>query len=202
MGLNVKQIPACYAVHPAAQAASALHAKGIDTETIASIDVTVQPTGLVGPIHHLPETGLQAKFSLEYTVAAALADGPPTLIAFTDASVQRPELQDLLRKVRPHESPVPPAGPAEFARWYATVEVEFSDGSRVGARADMPHGVTTDPLTDQEIQEKFNDCLGFSATPWDPEALGQHLWSLDQTPRVRTLFGETAKLASRTPAIV
>ncbi|MFF1253910.1 MmgE/PrpD family protein [Pseudarthrobacter sp. NPDC058329] len=198
-GLNVKRIPACYAVHPAAEAASALHEEGIDASSIVAVDVTVQPTGLVGPIHHRPETGLQAKFSLEYTVAAALAAGQPTLNAFTDASVQRPELQDLLRKVTTRESAVPPAGPREFSRWYATVDVELGDGSRVSARADMPHGVSSDPLTDQEIQDKFNDCLGFSATPWDAEALSQQLWVLDQTPRIRNLFSHSSKLSGRAP---
>jgi 2-methylcitrate dehydratase PrpD len=201
-GLNVKTFPACYAVHPAARAATDLRGKGLDPESIVSVDVTVQPTGLVGPIHHLPVTGLQAKFSLEYTVAAALSDGAPSLNTFTDSTVQRPDLQQLLRKVRTHENPVPPVGPPEFTRWYATVDVEFSDGNRTSTRADMPHGFTLDPLTDQEIQEKFNDCLGYSATPWDPQALSRHLWSLDQTPRIRSLFSESSKLAGRTPANV
>ncbi|MFJ4172077.1 MmgE/PrpD family protein [Paenarthrobacter sp. NPDC089714] len=201
-GLNVKTFPACYAVHPAARAASELRGQVLDIEAIESVDVTVQPTGLVGPIHHRPETGLQAKFSLEYTVAAALADGPPTLKTFTDATVQRTDLQQLLRRVRTHENPVPPTGPEEFTRWYATVEVHFNDGDRKITRADMPHGFTLDPLTDQEIQNKFNDCLTSSATPWDAATLGAQLWSMDQLPRIRSLFAEQTHLAGRATASV
>ena len=34
-----------------------------------------------------PQTGLEGKFSMEYVVAAALADGEVTLASFTDEAV-------------------------------------------------------------------------------------------------------------------
>ena len=47
----------------------------------------------------LPATGLEAKFSMEYCIAAALADGRVGLATFTDDAVRRPDLRKLMKRV-------------------------------------------------------------------------------------------------------
>ena len=58
------------------------------------------PTGTVQPlIHSRPRTGLEAKFSLEYSLAAALLDKHLGFATFTDKPVTRPEAPRLVELV-------------------------------------------------------------------------------------------------------
>lgn len=192
-GLNVKQFPACYAVHPAASAGSDIARMGISMSDITDIEVEVQPTGLVGPIHHEPKTGLQGKFSIEYTVAAALKDRELGLSTYEDHAVLRPELQRLLSLVRAVESDVPSVGPRDFEKWFAVVTVTTTDGRKLVARADMPHGYGKDPLTDEELNKKFRECAAVPGSVWDPETLLTALWNLPTVQGVEQLLRPSIK---------
>lgn len=188
-GMNVKRYPACYAVHPAGDAALELRsAENLRHEDIREIRITVQPTGLTGPIHHRPTTGNQAKFSIEYTVAAALVDGTLDLDTFTDAHVTDEAIQDLIPKTHIAESAVPPAGPGEYEKWYATVGVETTDGRSLIARKNMPHGYNSDPLTDEELDAKFVMCLTVPGSAWDPSDMLARIRALPHATDVRELL--------------
>ncbi|HVT69597.1 MAG TPA: MmgE/PrpD family protein, partial [Trebonia sp.] len=94
-GINVKKYPCCYNTHRTADAALRLAPKaGRDIDAITQITVTVEPGGADPLIRHRPATGLEAKFSAEYVVAAILLDGKLSLASFTDAAVQRPRAQE------------------------------------------------------------------------------------------------------------
>ncbi len=194
-GLNVKSFPACYAVHPAARAASIIAARGIDPDGIESVDVTVQPTGLTGPIHHRPTTGLQAKFSMEYTVAAALTGEALSLRSFEDAAVARPQIQRLIPLVATHEADVPPIGPPEYGRWFSAVRVRLRDGAVLTERADMPHGHSGSPLSDAELDAKFVECAQTPGSAWDGRRLLRGIRGIDDRATLRGLFADA--LASR-----
>jgi 2-methylcitrate dehydratase PrpD len=48
---------------------------------------------------HAPQTGLEAKFSMEFAMGAAVIARRASLGEYTDAFVRRPEVQELMRKV-------------------------------------------------------------------------------------------------------
>ena len=188
-GLNVKRYPACYAVHPAGDAALTLAREtGLHAHDIETIDVTVQPSGLTGPIHHRPTTGNQARFSLEYTVAAALVDGRLDLDSYTDTHVLDDQIQKVLPLVRAAEAAKPPFGSPNYENWYATVQVSTKRGDTYRARADMPHGYSRDPLTEDELDHKFTACLSVPGTAWDAPLLLSQLRNLHACTNVRGIF--------------
>lgn len=182
--LSVKKYPACYSTHRTIDAVLAVGP--VDVDAIESIVVTMQPAGLEPLIHHRPTTGLQGKFSIEYTVAASLLDGGLTLPSFEDDAVNRPQVQALLRKITPTESDVPPVGPAEWTTGYACVAILLRDGRTLTSRCDQPRGHATDPLSDDEVHEKFVDCVEF-ATGESSEALLAALDTLRKLDHVRDL---------------
>ena len=49
--------------------------------------------------NHAPQTGLEAKFSMEFAMAAAVIARRASLGEYTDAFVRRQEVQELMRKV-------------------------------------------------------------------------------------------------------
>jgi 2-methylcitrate dehydratase PrpD len=162
LGLNVKMLPCCYATHEAAEAATSVAAsRGPELEGagVISVDVTVHPGGLAPLIHHRPLDGVQAKFSMEYVVAAALLDGGISFSSFDDRRVDRADVQDLLRRVRVDTADVPPEGAPLWDGRYAVVAVRYSDGTVRSARIDRPLGHVTRPLTEDQLRAKFKDCL-------------------------------------------
>ena len=159
-GLNVKLHPCCYATHTAIDAAVELRPSIPDVEQITGIDVVVRTGGLAPLIHHRPTDGPQAKFSLEYAVAAALLDGDVTLASFDDARVRRADVQQLLRRVAVRTADTPPSGRSAWrAAFPAVVSVELSGGARGTARVDAPAGHATRPVSELQLRAKFADCL-------------------------------------------
>ncbi len=56
-------------------------------------------------IHHRPTNGLQAKFSMEFCMAIILLDGKADLTKFTDAVVNRQDVQEMIGRVRFYADP-------------------------------------------------------------------------------------------------
>jgi 2-methylcitrate dehydratase PrpD len=187
-GLNVKKYPCCYGTHRMADAALALHARGLRASEVRSIEVCMEPGGMLPIIHHQPRTGLQGKFSGEYVVAACLIDGAIGLRTFTDEAVCRADAQDLLRRVSIQERGVPPFGDPGFEPAYATLEVHLRDGSALRERCDVPRGDARAPLTNAEVEAKFRDCLSFAGSDWSAEALLGRLGALRSTPSLANLL--------------
>jgi 2-methylcitrate dehydratase PrpD len=164
-GLAIKVFPCCYALQrPLSALADLARAERIDPAAVDRIVVRT-PKGTVTPlIHHCPETGLQGKFSLEYAAAAALLDEHQGFATFTDAAVQRPEAQRLVRRV---EVQLTDGGDWLLAGEF---EAEVSVGGRVlHARLQFPPGSPQRPPTEEELMRKVRDCL--AGTTVDPEAI-------------------------------
>ena len=100
LGLNVKKYPMCYAVHRTLDGfldLAAQHRMGPDE--IDSVDVTVGETQAAILRNHRPQTGLEAKFSEEFAMAAAAIAGQAGLGELTDDFVQRDDVQKFMEKV-------------------------------------------------------------------------------------------------------
>lgn len=186
-GINVKRYPSCYPTHRSADAALALHRRGVRAEDVDSIRILVQPEGLAGIALLPPDTGLRAKFSLSYVVATALLDGEVPMRVFTDAAVQRPQVRRLVSLTNCQEADVPPVGPEDWDHAFAVVEVTRRDGSIVRERRDFPHGYASDPLSSAELDEKFRSCANIARLDGVDELL-RRMWSLPDILNVAALF--------------
>jgi 2-methylcitrate dehydratase PrpD len=157
-GLNNKRYPSCSATHFAAEALLEIVGQ-VDPEEIDEVEVIVEPTGLVPLMHHRPSTGTEARFSMEYVVAACLLDRRLDLESFTDVAVRRPAIRWMMDRVKAREAAVPPVGPCTWARHYAAVRIRTKDGATAANRVDVPHGQAADPLSDEELEAKARVCL-------------------------------------------
>lgn len=99
----------------------------------------------------------QARFSLEYAVAVTLLDGAISLRHFDRASIQRAEVQSLMKKVHVY---VPPELRELESRRnrFGLVTVRLSDGSVVSQKATRIRGHPPLLLSDEEVDRKFFDC--------------------------------------------
>jgi 2-methylcitrate dehydratase PrpD len=114
-------------------------------------------------IHHKPTTELQAKFSMEFCMAILLLERKAGLNEFLDEVVNRPDVQAMIAKV---EFGVhPEAEAAGYDKMTTIIEVALTDGRRIGGRADFGKGSPANPMSYDEVADKFRECARFSKWP-------------------------------------
>ncbi|MDV6212750.1 MmgE/PrpD family protein [Rhodococcus erythropolis] len=192
--LNVKLFPCCYYAHRAAEAALE-SSTGTAIADIVGVEVVVQPGGLAPLIHHRPQDGVQAKFSMEYVVAAALIDRRIERSTFEDDRVRLSDVQRLLERVSLRESPTPPVGPVHPGEAFAVVTVRRGDGTSTVVRVDRPVGHALRPLTDEQLRHKFDDCTA-SADPEATHEAYQALRELVLQTSTRTLVEKIGRMSA------
>jgi 2-methylcitrate dehydratase PrpD len=162
-GFERKRYPCCYMLHKMIEATLSLARQhGITLSDLARARVDM-PRGGTQPLSHpFPKTGLNALFSGPYAVVASLADGRIDLRSFTDAAVQRPEIQARLRDVQLLEGTVPP-GNGELGNAPVTVTLGLRDGTSRSHTVHAPPGSLRDPITPAQLAAKWADCLRHAA---------------------------------------
>jgi 2-methylcitrate dehydratase PrpD len=156
-GISVKKYPCCFMTHAALDATlTATGARPHEAREVEAIEVRVPVGSVSALIHHRPTTGLEGKFSMEYCVAAAVIDGGVRLRSFDDESVQRPAVQELLRRV----SVVEVRGEEEGALAPTRATLWVRDGSSLTAEVMGERGSPEDPLSWEELVAKYRDCTG------------------------------------------
>lgn len=171
-GLALKRFPCNYALHRNADAFSEiLSTNGLKSGDIERVECLLPPGETRPMMRSRPASGLEAKFSLEYVLAAVAIDGRLGFDTFTDEAARRPELVDFLPKVTKRES-AECAGASDsrmqggIGQGRSRVIVTARDGKTYSAERAFPKGAPEEPLTWDEIGVKFKDCVvhgGFEA---------------------------------------
>lgn len=168
--ISFKPWPACRGTHTAIELALRLKAgHGLDVRDIASIQV------MCGEVQHMlidplprkqaPATAIDAKFSLPFTVAAALVRDGITLNAFDAASLSDPDILALAARITPLDRP-------DWGRDRATaggIVITLIDGQVLSAEEHQALGHPSRPLSDDDLVAKFTACVQRAARPLPPE---------------------------------
>lgn len=155
-GIGVKRYPCCYATHRAVDAALEVREDPrFDPDRVKRVDVSVTPGTLIPLLPRLPETGLEAKFSLEYCVAAALLDGSVGPETFGQEAIGRSRARELISRLEVAEQGEPMDFPI---KGIAEVRVHDAAGRGWSARVETPKGDPKRPLTADELVSKFRHC--------------------------------------------
>jgi aconitate decarboxylase len=177
-GYAIKMFPSQFGTHFVITAGLDLHARIGDPAMIRAVT-------LVGPVmpyvnRPQPDTGLSGKFSFQYVLAAALLDGKVGIGTFTDATLQRADIQALLPKI---QFRMDPDIPARFETMHVDVTVELADGRTLQVRCDGPRGVwgkSPIPVADHLL--KVRDCLAVRLAPVAIEHCIALAGALDELP--------------------
>lgn len=153
-GIYFKKYPCCYFSHTAIIGTKTIiDEHGITPEDIEAIHVTAAPAVGDALVFDDPDTGLEAKFSMPYIVASAIAYDRLSQEAFEDANIERPEVQALRQRIEFDTDPELPYGSKR-----ATVRITTADGN-FERTEEHPPGKPENPLSDAEIREKFMMCV-------------------------------------------
>jgi 2-methylcitrate dehydratase PrpD len=134
------------------------------------VDVSGNQANVNTLFRHRPSTGLEAKFSMEFAVAILLLERKAGLEHFTDAVVQRPDVQDLVGRVRYYvdADAGAPAGGDTFQAVLeesATLTIFMKDGRALSARTEPAKGSPRNPMTYDEVADKFRTNAAFAKWP-------------------------------------
>ena len=176
-GIEIKKYPLCYATHRTIDGLlDILKEHHLTIEDIERVDIQTNFRATVPLIYRQPQTGLEAKFSMQYAVTAALLDGAVLLSSFEDQAVQRPVVQAFLSKVHVTEG-VPPM----FPRW-ANISIALHNGHVFEKRVDHLRGSTELPLSDADLIEKGLDCCKYGEHAVSAKDLARSCFGIDHLP--------------------
>ncbi len=175
-GYAIKMFPSQFGTHFGITAALELHPQIPDGVKITHVRLTAPPMNYVN--RPRPTTGLDGKFSLQYTAAAALLDGRVGIRTFTDERLAKADMQALLGKF---EVVHDPKIPGRFEEMHVDLAVELDNGQSLTTRCAGPRGKWgTPPISEPEHLVKVRDCLSTRLDPKRAEQLIEQARRIDE----------------------
>ena len=180
-GLYFKPWPCCTATHYALHAALTLRtAHRLTPDEIDRIVVTFPPGGDTPLASRLPATGLEARFSVEYALAAALTDGAAGVATFADVPV-RAELAALAARVTRRYDASAPRASTDPATRFSTVEITLRNGTSVSHKTDRLYSA-------DDLHAKFSDAVGHDPALLELPAVVEAMLGADELAAIFPTF--------------
>ena len=143
----------------------------IKAADVAKVEVAGNLSNYRTLFQHHPTTGLQGKFSMEYAMAILLIERKATLSSFTDAVVQRADVQDLIGRVRYYVDPEYNKLELQGASLQAILveqsflKIYMKDGKIISGKTEPAKGSPENPMTYEEVADKFRGNAEFAKWP-------------------------------------
>ncbi|PYX85822.1 MAG: MmgE/PrpD family protein, partial [Acidobacteria bacterium] len=192
-GVSIKPFPSGSLTHPGMtemlRLIRAEHIKAADVEQLEVGTNRNLPNAL---IRHQPKDALQAKFSMEFCMAILLLDGKAGLSEFTNAVVNRPDVQEMIKRVRFYVDPEAEA--AGYDKMTTIIKIHLKNGRTISGRADFGKGSPSNPMSFDDVAEKFRGCAEFAGWPAaKTNAIVEFIHNLENAADIRPLAALCSK---------
>jgi 2-methylcitrate dehydratase len=141
---------------------------------------------LADPSKYDPRSKETADHSLPYVIAAALADRQVTPLQFTDEKIMDPKIRAQLNKVEVVADAEIEALFPKLQR--VVVTIVTTSGEEHTKQIDYPKGDPRNPLTDQEIEEKFDALASPVLSTAAMEKVKEAVWHVEKLDSISTLM--------------
>jgi len=157
-GIAIKQYPCCGSTHPAIDAMLMLvREHDLKPEQVERIDSWTHKRRLEHTNRPDPQSTFDAKFSVQYCLARALADRKVIIGHFEGDTYRDQKIRELLPRI--HAAPYTTAQFPADNHYGAEVKVTLRGGTVLTQKVDQPFGRTSaNPLPPELLQEKFVNC--------------------------------------------
>jgi 2-methylcitrate dehydratase PrpD len=188
-GVHTKPYPSCLMTHPIIDATLSLaESHNIQPEDVDWVVCEIAPLASEALIHPNPQTGLQAKFSAQYVVTAALFNRKVSLEHFMDEKLQDLKTQALIKRVKisvhPElESPLTPA----------KVRMKLKNGLEVAQRVDIATGNPEKPMSLDQMIAKYKNCVESMMSVRKADETIDRILHFEEVRDVSKLIALTAK---------
>jgi 2-methylcitrate dehydratase PrpD len=185
IGFAFKPYPSCRDTHGCVDAALDLRKKyDIAADQIASVICHVSSKQARILRFSNPRNGTEARFSMPYCIGTALLRGRLALEDFEDERVFIPEVKNLLPKIRlvPLER-----GAGETSPSSQEVIIKLKNGAEYARQVAEPKGDPRNPMSDEELIEKFREGVKERLKTEKVEAIIKSIMTIDQLSNIREL---------------
>jgi 2-methylcitrate dehydratase PrpD len=188
--VSFKPWPSCRGTHAFIEAALNLrHAHGLRPDDLVGIQTIVSPffRALVEPParKRRPETAIDAKFSIPFSVATALQHGCVTLDSFSPDAIRNPIVLDLASRVS--HTLERSWGTQEATR--GELAIRLRDGRDLSMSIKDPLGHPANPMSAQAMRGKFAECARHARTPLAPGRAEAIAAAIDQLEMSNNITG-------------
>jgi 2-methylcitrate dehydratase len=156
---------------------------------IAKVHIRTTARGadiLSDPSKYDPHTKETADHSLPYVIAAAVAERQVTPLQFTQDKIMDPVIRAQLRKVQVVADPEIEKSFPALQR--VIVRIHTIDGREFTTQLDYPKGDPRNPLSDKEVEEKFEALAGQVMSLEARRRAMDAIWNLEKQPSVSELM--------------
>ena len=194
--LSIKPYPCCRYTHGDIDAAlSIVEENDIRADDVAEVvaHITEAAYTVVGKPFAIRESPqVDAQFSVPYTVAVAIARRDVSIGDFFEEKIRTstPVLQ-LAKKVRV----IVDQEPIDMGHAPCVVDIKTKDGKTYSRRVEILRGGPREPLSMEEVAQKFRKCAAFSAKPISEENIKEiirEVNNLENVTNVASVFGLAA----------
>jgi 2-methylcitrate dehydratase PrpD len=189
LDIALKPYPCCHFNHAFIDcAAAARSASGFDVERIERIDCFIHPRQMpvvCEPVASKarPQSEYDAKFSLPYAVACMLVRGHVDVDDFTDEAIRDPKILALAAKTT-----CPADASADYPRVFpGRLRITFAGGRDQEWSEPINRGSSENPLTDDEVREKFSRNASRALTSEQVEQLIAAVENVEQPDGPKTV---------------
>ncbi|MYJ97290.1 MAG: MmgE/PrpD family protein [Proteobacteria bacterium] len=191
-GISIKPYPSGSLTHPGmTQMMELIVEHDIRADDVEHVNVGTNHNMPNALIHHRPTDELQAKFSMEFCMAILLLRRRGGLAEFTDEVVNSSEVQEMIRRVE--FGMHPDAEAAGYDKMTTIIDIRLRDGRTISGRADFGKGSPANPMSYDEVAEKFAGCAAFAG--WDEGRAAQVVEIVRDLESLKSVRALTALLA-------
>jgi 2-methylcitrate dehydratase PrpD len=193
-GVVIKPFPCGVALHPAIDAVFELKERyGFSAGDVESADAGVTKYTFDKLSYLEPKTGLEAKFSMTYTIARSILDDNIGLDTYTDRLVQDPRAQELTARVKMyvHEA-IDEAWKRTGGSRPVLVRIRLRDGRTIEKQVDFSKGNPEVPMSTKELSRKFEDCARQSLSEGAMKAATAALARIESVDSIAEIAGYLA----------
>ncbi|TMQ04515.1 MAG: MmgE/PrpD family protein [Deltaproteobacteria bacterium] len=163
-GVSIKPHPSGSLTHPAmGEMQRLIHENNLKAADVEKIDLGANHAMMTSLLHHHPTTGLQAKFSMEFSLSILLLERKAGLVEYQDAVVQRADVQDMIKRVNFYIDPE--AEQAGLNKMTSLLKIHLKNGKVLSGRAEFAKGSPANPMSYDEVAAKFRGCAEFAKWP-------------------------------------
>lgn len=186
-GISIKPFPCGSLTHPAmCEFLRLVRENDVKPADVVKIDCGANSKMTTTLLHHRPTNGLQGKFSMEFCLAILLLERKAGLAQFADEVVQRRDVQEMIQRVNYYVDPE--AEQAGFDKMTSIIKIHLKNGKVISGRAQFGKGSPANPMSYEEVADKFRGCAEFAKWPSPKtEAVIEIVKTLESAPDVSRL---------------
>ncbi|WP_161138680.1 MmgE/PrpD family protein [Propylenella binzhouense] len=186
---SAKRFAACGSTHGALDAILELKAEhAFSLADVAAFETMLPDISYSTLIATPPANEMEARFSLEHCAAVAIDKGALALADFAPHVLTRPDYLAFRDRVTIH--PYDGTNAYRDGVYWTRTEITLRDGRVLATEVTDKRGSSRNPLSDQDLADKFRMCAGHSFDLRGTDAILARLFAIDAVPDIAGLLSD------------